>query len=69
MLRVKDVRGGGVINDNSFPQVTSNLGEILMGINTIPLIAEICITDFNVVSLVVIAAFAEKPMMYDVVNV
>lgn len=52
MLRVEDVRGRRVVDDDGVLQVSADLGEIL-----------------DVVSLVVVAAFAEKSVVDDLVDV
>lgn len=52
VLRVEDVRGWRVIDDNGILEVTSNLGEV-----------------FDVVSLMIVAAFTEKTMVDDAVDV
>ncbi len=52
MLRVEDVRGRRVVDDDGVLQVSADLGEIL-----------------DVVSLVVVAAFSEKAVVDDLVDV
>ena len=52
MLRVEDVRGRRVVDDDGVLQVSADLGEIL-----------------DVVSLVVVAAFSEQPVVDDLVDV
>lgn len=52
VLGVENVRGGGVVDDDSVLEVAADLGEV-----------------FDVVALVVVAAFAEKTVVNDLVDV
>ena len=52
VLRVENVRGRGVVDDDCVLEVAADLGEVL-----------------DVVALVVVAAFAEEPVVDDLVDV
>ncbi len=52
MLGVKNVRCWGIIDDDGFSKISSDLGKI-----------------FDVVSLMIVATFAEEAVMDDMMNI
>ena len=52
VLRVEDVGGRGVVDDDGVFELAADLGEI-----------------FDIVALVVVAAFAEEAVVHDVVDI
>ena len=68
VLWVKDVRCRGVVDDDSVLEVATNLGEILGMVRSG---RALLVWDayLDVVPLMVVAAFAEKPVVYNAMNV
>lgn len=70
VLRVEDVRGWRVVDNDGVLQVTANLREILEYMSTQDTMgAGVEKTYLDIVTLVIITAFAEQPVMYNTMNV
>ncbi len=72
VLRVKDVRGWRIVNDDRFSEVTAYLRKILLDwLDTMRIECEMKYgaTNLDVVSLVIVAALAEEAMVHYIMNI
>lgn len=68
MLRVEDVRGGRVVDNDGILQVPTNLRQVLW-LSVTALKQGLGIAYLDVVSLVVVATFTEKAVVHDAVDI